>query len=334
MWQCIDECLKNSKHAWSLGSYGAIAEFMWDEGEACHAIDDGRLGMYTERGGLAYEKHPGLVAIAYETLRKSPYSWGHAVTFCLPKGDCQANHASALTELGPDSNAIQLKHRQHILFDMGLGIENVDVHIRTVDEKLIGILREYCGTQLLAGKNPAMEAIVQAGPHRVFSNPLGRMEVYQPIGITKSPEGPHTHVLPKLLKTGRTSAPSSPIPDGLLPVLTLHPENPCVDILGQEKPFDSNSLDFFLGLLDRWGIPEYCEYKSKVQEQISDRISVDSFLNGTERLSRTASRIALRQHARLNPGDVEYVQSIRQRYDKINDKSDAHVQEELPNHIE
>lgn len=334
MWQCIEECLSSPKHAWSLGSYGAIAEFMWDVGESCYAIEDGRLGRYTERGGLAYSTNPALVPIAYETLRKSPYSWGHAVTFCLPKEEGRSNQRCVLTELGPDIEAIQSKHRSHILFDMGLDIENVNVHIRTADEELIATLRKYCGSRLLENGNPAMQAIIQAGPHRVFSNRLGRMEVYQPIGIIRSPEGPHTHVLPNLLKTGRTSAPSAPIPKGLLPVLTLHPENPCVDILGKEKPFDRSSLEYFQTLLEKWGLSEYCDFKKRVQEQISNHADVDIFLSGTERLSRTASRIALRQHARLHPKDMEYVHSIRQRYDKLSDKEYSIVTEELPTHIE
>ena len=51
-----------------------------------------------------------------------------------------------------------------------------------------------------------MGMILAANPHRVFISRLGRIEVYQPIPPPsgKSPEGPHTHVLPKLLKSGRT----------------------------------------------------------------------------------------------------------------------------------
>jgi hypothetical protein len=54
--------------------------------------------------------------------------------------------------------------------------------------------------------NPAMGMILAANPHRVFISRLGRIEVYQPIPPPsgKSPEGPHTHVLPRLLKSGRT----------------------------------------------------------------------------------------------------------------------------------
>ncbi len=47
---------------------------------------------------------------------------------------------------------------------------------------------------------PAMAMILAANPHRVFLSRLGRIEVYQPIPPPsgKSPQGPHTHVLPQL----------------------------------------------------------------------------------------------------------------------------------------
>ena len=51
-----------------------------------------------------------------------------------------------------------------------------------------------------------MGMILAANPHRVFISRLGRIEVYQPIPPPsgKSPEGPHTHVLPRLLQSRRT----------------------------------------------------------------------------------------------------------------------------------
>ena len=61
--------------------------------------------------------------------------------------------------------------------------------------------------------------ILAANPHRVFISRLGRIEVYQPIPPPsgKSPEGPHTHVLPRLLKSGRTHPATEPVPEGWFP---------------------------------------------------------------------------------------------------------------------
>ena len=49
----LREALADPGTAWSLGSFGAIAEFMRDPDEAVSALPDDRLGMATERGAIA-----------------------------------------------------------------------------------------------------------------------------------------------------------------------------------------------------------------------------------------------------------------------------------------
>ena len=76
-----------------------------------------------------------------------------------------------------------------------------------------------------------MHEMLRLSPHRVLVGPCGRIEVYQTIPPVdgRSPDGPHTHVLPKLLRAGRTHAANLPIPDGLVPCLTIHPSRPDPD---------------------------------------------------------------------------------------------------------
>lgn len=113
-----------------------------------------------------------------------------------------------LTELGPDDNAIRGIYRMGILFDMGLSLPQCDFCIRTTDPKLLAELRANAGRSLFEPDNPVMHTIFQTHPHRVALTNIGRVEVYQKIGGPDTggvlPAGPHTHVLPKLLKTGRT----------------------------------------------------------------------------------------------------------------------------------
>ena len=64
-----------------------------------------------------------------------------------------------------------------------------------------------------------------ASPHRVVTTPLGRVEVWAPIppdsGV--SPEGPHTHLLPVLLATGRELPNGVELPPELAPAAAFHP---------------------------------------------------------------------------------------------------------------
>jgi hypothetical protein len=82
-----------------------------------------------------------------------------------------------------------------------------------------------CGRSVFEPGNPAMGVILAANPHRVFISRIGRIEVYQPIppATGKSPDGPHTHVLPKLLRSKRSHPATEPIPDGWVPCAHFYP---------------------------------------------------------------------------------------------------------------
>jgi len=292
----LDEFFSNSAHGWSMGSFGAIAEFTWDQGEYIQCFNDGRVGRISPRGAIALNLHEKLKPIAYETLRKHSERWGQAIAFCLPEDIAKRQARKVLTEIGQDVLALQKSHQQHVLFDMGLDQSFVDVCIRTNDPHLITRLRQACGVSLFAKNNTVMQDIIQAGPTRVFITNIGRAEVYQPIGIDKSPEGPHTHVLPKLLATKRTFSANTPIPAGWLPMLTLHAANPCVDKLGKAKPFELKTFRQFQACLQEWGARDYLAQKNACWEALAKQMPVDEFPKGINKQLRVAIRIAIRQY--------------------------------------
>ncbi len=140
-----------------------------------------------------------------------------------------------------------------------------------------------------------MGLILGANPHRVFISRLGRIEVYQPIppASGKSPEGPHTHVLPKLLKSGRTHPATEPIPGGWVPCAHLYPPHPARDGLGGARPFDAARHDAFQAVIARFGSPETLAIKRRVRDAIAAE-QPPSAISG-DRHGRAGIRIALRQ---------------------------------------
>ncbi len=104
-------------------------------------------------------------------------------------------------------------------------------------------LRKCVGLPVFAADNPAMKIILAASPHRVFISRIGRAEVYQPIPPAggKSPDGPHTHVLPKLLQHKRTHAATEPIPEGWVPCAHFYPAHPLKDAMGRAHEFDAHA---------------------------------------------------------------------------------------------
>ncbi|SFL89658.1 DUF6925 family protein [Methylorubrum salsuginis] len=257
----LREALAEPGTAWSLGSFGAIAEFMRDPDEAVSVLPDDRLGMATERGAIALTACPDLRPVAYETSVAS--GWNHAVALCLPEPTCAMSRRAVVTELGPDREAARERDRDAILFDLGLDLLAVDACVRTGDPEAIACLRSGVGRSLFDHANPIGRHLVAMSPHRVFLAKVGRIEVYAPIPGPggSSPEGPHTHVLPKLMRSGRTHAATTPIPVGWVPCAALHPAHPYKDMMGQRIAFDSTRYVAFQELLDRWGDPDLLAVK-------------------------------------------------------------------------
>lgn len=308
------EHLYDPSSSFSIGSFGAIAEFHRDADESLVLDDPARLTIATGRGALRIELAEGVVPLAYETLSRRPGRWQHGVVFCLPAALAASHGRTTLTELGPDCGAVRAEDRAAVLFDMGLGARNIDFCIRTGDPGLLSHLRRHAGRSVLEPGNPAMGAVVEASPHRIAISKLGRAEVYQAIGKVKTPEGPHTHVLPKFLRSGRTHSANIPVPSGYLPCLSLYPANPLFDGLGREIPFEPLAFAAFEKLLALWGLPEYRAEKARLLEAVSRGGNPAAYGRPNARLARTALRVALRQ-ARQTEGGNPLVSSWSDHFD-------------------
>lgn len=300
--ETLEAQLTDWRAGWSVGSFGAIAEFHQDEGEA--TVVDGPLTRATARGAIRIGRTEGAVPIAWESLSRDPRRWQQGVAVCLPAEEARRARRAVLTELGPDDEAIRDADRGAILFDMGLGQENVDFCVRTSDPALIETLRAVAGRPLAEAGNPAMGAILSAHPHRVALSALGRCEVYQMIGGPdtggRSPEGPHTHVLPKLLAAGRTHSANIPVPEGLTPALNLHPGSPVMTALGEDRDFDPDLFAAFQALLKDWGAEGYLDAKRRVWAAIDKGEAPEAEDAAATRAERAARRNAIRQKARID----------------------------------
>ncbi len=175
----LREALTNSGTAWSLGSFGAIAEFMRDPDEAVSALPDDRMGLATERGAIALTACSNLRPVAYETSVAS--GWNHAVALCLPEATSFMSRRNVVTELGPDRDAAREREREAIMFDLGLDLLAVDACVRTSDPDAIACLRSGIGQPLFDHANSIGRHLVAMSPHRVFLAKVGRIEVYAPI---------------------------------------------------------------------------------------------------------------------------------------------------------
>src|SRR5580658_6445590 len=174
--------IRDAETSWSVGAFGAIAEFSRDPEEPASLVcDASRLEAVTGRGGVRIDGLESVRPVAYETTNKNPDLWSHAIALCLPTAACAMNRRATLAEIGPDTAALRNEDRDARLFHLGLGTIQVDVCVRTADPDLLRPLRGGVGKSLFDTGSPAMRAILDASPHRVFVTRIGRAEVYQPI---------------------------------------------------------------------------------------------------------------------------------------------------------
>ena len=300
--QVLVDHLTNPESVFTIGSLGAIAEYVRDAGETTRGSPED-LNLATPRGAIRLRISDGIVPLAYETISARPGGWQHGVLFCLPVEIGAGRGRTAVTPLGPDREAVAAADRDGALFDLGLGASNLDFCVRVSDPTLVDLLHRSAGRSILEPGNPLMNALVDASPHRVALSALGRIEVYQAIDRVKSPNGPHTHVLPKLLKTKRTHSANIRILPGYVPCLGLHPASPLFDLMGRAQPFDAAAYRAFQRLLARWGDGEYRREKARAIAAISGGAGPASYREPATRLGRSAVRIALRQQMHVAPGD-------------------------------
>jgi hypothetical protein len=152
-----------------------------------------------------------------------------------------------------------------------------------------------CGRPPLAAGAALARALVDASPHRVAFSRLARIEVYQPIAPAggATPSGPHTHLMPRLLRPRQSHSANIRLPAGVVPGLTLYPPHPAKDEAGVRKPFSPAEHDAFQSVFDRFADAEAREAKAAVIAAIERGDPPER--KPATRIGRQAARIALRQ---------------------------------------
>ncbi len=224
-----------------MGTYGAVAEFFQEAGEAIDTRDVDDLTCVTPRGGIRVELQGDIGICAHENVSSHGAARQH-IALCLPEESSRMSGNEVLTELGQDVSALSIDDRDAFIFDLGVsslgsGCFQLDFCVRTSDLDLVEFLREHCGSSIFDHGSPVFPRLLEFQPQRVVITRLGRIEVYQAIGgertDDKTPEGPHTHLLPELLGLNLTHSADVPIKDGWVPCAFLYPTSPVLSEAGE-----------------------------------------------------------------------------------------------------
>ncbi|MET0248346.1 MAG: hypothetical protein ABW164_01305 [Sphingobium sp.] len=299
-------------NGWSIGSFGAVGEFVRDADEPTEVRrTSGLIEIVTPRGAMRIAPTMPLAPVAWDSLSGDGESWGHALALCCPRPETPSR---TVRFMGLDGGAIRPEDRGHHLFDLGVAAGAVTMAARTGDAGLIAALTALEGQPLLSAMS-VMTEMLRAQPHRVLLSPAGRIEVFQPIPPTdgKSPIGPHTHLLAKLIAKDRPHSSNVPIPDGHQSALSLHPRSPWRTMLGERHEFMAEHDIAFAPLLDRFGLAEDKAVDHRLRAAIADR-AVPEFADWPEtRRGRTKARIVLRRLAAAGERDVAPWRALHDR---------------------
>jgi len=216
------DTLAGAAGGWSMGVQGALAEFVVADGRA-EVLRRGRtVEAVTLGGGLRLRIPAAAQAFAVADPRR-PDGPG-AVYVAVPRASLGVPPAG-VTVLGPDRAALRPEDGGGVLVDLAVGRAAAAFCIRTGDTALLARLRAVEGSTWPDALAAAGPAVVAASPPRVVITPVGRIEVWNPIPPDQgtSPDGPHTHLLPALLATGRELPAGHELPADLAPAAAFHP---------------------------------------------------------------------------------------------------------------
>ena len=306
--EALQTLMRDPQVGWSLGRRGAIAEFYWDNREP---VIRSALSVATSRGALRIACGDSPQLFAGEGLSHAGSGWSQWLSLCLPKGACAMRGDTVVNEIGPDTDALQEQGRQSILFDLGIGGAYYQLNVRADSADLATELRAAAGRPLLES-DALMRSLVATSPTRVFESHLARIEVHQPIALPggKSPEGPHTHLLPNLIR-GDGADPGN-APSGWIAQIVAYPPHPLRDAHGESKPFDVRHFEAFQAWLAAFGDPGHRLVKRTVAEAIRAGASPNALDIDTGR--RDSVRVALRQLRHID-GESAVLARWREAYD-------------------
>ena len=211
--ELIHGSLVDTAAAWSMGVQGALAEFAVVGDERVEVRRNGPGGhtveALTRGGGIRLAITDGTLAYTDESDRR--------ITLAVPRSALPAPSLRVAAQPA-DPGALRPEDEKAVLVDLGVGHAAAAFCVRTADPELIAALRAVEGCSWQEALDRVGHLLVAASPHRVVTGPLGRIEVYNPIPREwhVSPDGCHTHLLPRLLETGRETADGDELPDELV----------------------------------------------------------------------------------------------------------------------
>ena len=220
----VVESLRDRRGTWVGGIVGAVGEFAAAPGQGICVEHEGETVIASTPGArLRFHIDDDVRALTFET-RETPLERSRIV-LAVKRERGRPAVVHALTALGADAKAIAPEDRDAALFDLGLGRKEARFCVRVGAGDARDALLSAAGSVFPAKLQRIATALLADSPARVIETALGRIEILTPIPQPggQSPPGPHTHLLPDHIASGRAMPTGMELPRAYLPGAIFYP---------------------------------------------------------------------------------------------------------------
>ncbi|MEM6373703.1 MAG: DUF1289 domain-containing protein [Pseudomonadota bacterium] len=214
--------LKAGRGTWVIGVVGAVAEFTAAPDATVEVRTDGdEITAFTRNGAIRMVINDNIRALTFD-----PDDWPSEprIVLAVKRGSGGVPVAAGVSDLGSDNRPL-FQEGAARLYDLGLRRKEGRFCVRVRDPAAQEALNGAVGQAFAQALPKIGGPLVVASPARVVESALGRIEVQGqiPPPNARSPDGPHTHLLPDHLETGRALPVGMDLPRAYLPGAIFYP---------------------------------------------------------------------------------------------------------------
>ena len=218
----VTQSLEKTSGTWVMGVVGGVAEFAAKPGQPIDvSIVGDCLVAKTDAGAMRMVINDDVRALTFDPPDREREA---RIVLAVKRERGRLPVASGVADLGPDTDAL-VQERNANLYDLGLGRKEGRFCVRLGEGAAREALNGSKGLMFPHALPMIAGTLVAESPTRVVESALGRIEVQGkiPPPDAKSPDGPHTHLLPDHLETGRALPVGMDLPRAYLPGAIFYP---------------------------------------------------------------------------------------------------------------
>lgn len=262
-----------TKSSWAIVRDGVVAEFSVVLGDKpIKTFENNTLKIDTHRATLCVNFDESVKAVVAESGAHGCSPWTQHVYLCIQKDQAKMSCRNKLTYLGKFDNGVD----KGDLWDLGVGNQTLDACIIAKDESTNDLLKQKEGQYIIDDPNFLRELVIHSPP-RLFQTKFAYILVRQKIPLTEKEEleGPHTHLLPPIIKSKKHF--EVPVPEDMVPIIQTDPFGSVIDGNGDFHAWNGFENDSFQMFLQKYGSPQYVTLKNEIKQKIIGCLSNRDF---------------------------------------------------------